>query len=75
MKLLVEVSSKKICDYVSLNIDGIILGLEKFSSSFNEVFSIDEIKEIKEKYNSLEIFVSLNKTMMNSDLIELEKVL
>ena len=78
MKLLIEVSSK---DNLYLDsTDGIILALDDYSVESQVSFSIDEIKEIKNN-TSKEIFVKINKNLMNDDiekvkniLIELDKI-
>ncbi len=75
MKLLVEPVRKMFDDYLSCGIDGFILGLEGFSSSFDCVFSCSEIRILKEKYPSISLFVSVNKTMFNEDLDGLKNVL
>lgn len=78
MKLLIEVSSK---DNLYLdNVDGIILALDNYSVESLVSFSIEEIREIKNN-TSKEIFIKINKNLMNGDiekvrdiLIELDKI-
>lgn len=78
MKLLIEVSSK---DNLYLdNVDGIILALDNYSVESQVSFSIEEIREIKNN-TSKEIFIKINKNLMNDDiekvrdiLIELDKI-
>lgn len=78
MKLLIEVSGK---NNLYLNdVDGLILALDNYSVESIVSFSIDEIKDIKNKFNK-EIFVKINKNLMNEDiekvksiLIELDKI-
>ena len=78
MKLLIEVSGKNNL-YLS-DVDGLILALDNYSVESIVSFSIDEIKDIKNKSNK-EIFVKINKNLMNEDiekvksiLIELDKI-
>lgn len=54
---------------------GYILGLEKYSICFGKTYSIDEIKDIKEKYSNRKIFVSLNRVIFNSELDDYKRVL
>ena len=78
MKLLIEVSGK---NNLYLNdVDGIILALDNYSVESIVSFSVDEIKSIKNS-TSKEIFVKINKNLMNDDidtikdiLIELDKI-
>ena len=78
MKLLIEVSGKN--NLYLDNADGIILALDNYSVESIVSFSIDEIKKIKNN-TSKEIFVKINKNLMNEDiekvkdiLIELDKI-
>ncbi len=78
MKLLIELSQKN--NLYLDNVDGIILALDNYSVESIVSFSIDEIKEIR-KNTSKEIFVKINKNLMNDDiekvrdiLIELDKI-
>lgn len=78
MKLLIEVSSKN--NLYLDNTNGIILALDNYSVESIVSFSVDEIKEIKNN-TSCEIFVKINKNLMNEDiekvkniLIELDKI-
>ena len=78
MKLLIEVSQK---DNLYLDsVDGIILALDNYSVESIVSFSLNEIKEIR-KNTDKEIFVKVNKNLMNDDidaikniLIELDKI-
>ena len=72
MKLLIECSSKEKL-YVDKT-DGIILPLEGFSVESKCFFSMDEIKDIKEK-NSCMVFVKVNKNFMNEEIDDLKNVL
>ena len=78
MELLIELSGKN--NLYLDNTDGIILALDNYSVESIVSFSIDEIKEIR-KNTSKEIFVKINKNLMNDDiesikniLIELDKI-
>lgn len=72
MKLLIEVSSK---DNLYLEIcDGIILALDNYSVESIVSFSIDEIKKIKNN-TSKEIFVKINKNLMNEDIEKVKEIL
>lgn len=73
MKLLVSLGSKSIEDYLNYT-NSFILGIKDFSVNYLE-FSIDEIKELLEKYKNIELFVALNKNIFNPELDNLEKTL
>ena len=73
MKLLVSLGSKNIEDYLNYT-NSFILGIKDFSVNYLE-FSIDEIKELLEKYKNIELFVALNKNIFNPELDNLEKTL
>lgn len=57
------------------NVDGFIIGLKDMSVNMPGYFSFFEIKDILEKYNNKDIFISLNKNMHNKDLDYLKEVL
>lgn len=78
MKLLIEVSGKN--NLYLDDVDGIILALDNYSVESIVSFSVGEIKNIR-KNTSKEIFVKINKNLMNDDidtvkdiLIELDKI-
>ena len=73
MKLLVGLNNKNILDYLDYT-NSFIIGLKDFSINYLE-YSLDEIKKLREDYPSLELFVSINKNIFNSDLDNLESIL
>ena len=73
MKLLVGLNKKDILDYLDYT-NSFIIGLKDFSINYQE-YSVLEIKELLGKYPNIEIFVSINKNIFNSDLKELENQL
>ena len=73
MKVLVGLNSKNIDDYLNYT-NSFIIGIKDFSISYLD-FSLDEVKELREKYPNIELFVSLNKNIFNSDLDKLESIL
>ena len=73
MKLLIEPGNKQ-----QLNItktDGIILSLKDYAVQSSEYFSIEEIKSIKDKNLTKEIFVNINKNILNNDIESLKEIL
>lgn len=73
MKLLVGLNNKNINDYLNYT-NSFIIGIKDFSISFME-YSLDEVKKLRNDYPNIELFISLNKNIFNSDLDNLEKVL
>ena len=73
MKLLVGLNTRNISDYLNYT-NSFIIGLKDFSINYQE-FTCEEIKEIKEEYPNIELFVSINKNIFNSDLTFLEEKL
>ena len=71
MKLLIEPSQKNNIDY---NCDGLILALQDFSVESFCYFDIDEILEIKNRYNK-EVFVKINKNLFNNDIDDVTEIL
>lgn len=54
---------------------GYILGIDGFSVCFGKTYTVDEIKNIKEKSNNKEIFVSLNRVIFENELGAYRKIL
>lgn len=72
MKILVEpITKKKIYE----NVDGIILALKEYSVQSINYYSVEEIKEIKNNNSDKEIFISINKNLMNEDIEPLKEIL
>ncbi|MBQ7136393.1 MAG: U32 family peptidase [Bacilli bacterium] len=75
MKIVVVPNDIKDLDkYVSSGAEGFILGLKDYSVNYFGI-TIEEIKNIVEKYKDLDIFISINKTIFNKELKELEEKL
>lgn len=76
MKLLVIPKSIKSIDkYIDYGCHGIIVGLKDLSTNYELQLTIEEIKELRERYPTIEIFVSMNKNFFNDELEQVEKSL
>ena len=73
MQVLVGLNSKVILDYLNYT-NSFIIGLKDFSINYQE-YTIDEIRKLREEYPNIEIFISVNKNIFNSDLPILEEKL
>lgn len=74
MKVLVEVASKEISNYID-SCDALLLGLENFSVLNSVTFSLTEIREIINKYPNMEIFVKMDKNIFNDEIDDVRRVL
>ena len=74
MELIIK-PEKNIEEYINMGINTFLLPLEKYSVEYNKYFSLEEIRNIKEKYNNIDLFVSLNKNIMNEELNDLKDIL
>lgn len=72
MKLLIEPSTKN--NLYSEYVDGIILPLENYAVESVITFSVEEIKEIS-KNSNCEIFIKINKNLLNEDIEDITKIL
>ena len=70
MKILVGLNNKNILDYLDYT-KSFIIGLKDFSINYQE-YSIEEIEELINNYSDIEIFISINKNIFNSDIKLLE---
>lgn len=73
MKLLIEPGNKKQLN--NTNNDGMILSLKDYAVQSSKYFTIEEIKSIKENNPTKEIFVNINKNILNNDIEPIKKVL
>ena len=74
MELIIK-PERNIEEYINMGINTFLLPLEKYSVEYNKYFSLEEIRNIKEKYNDIDLFVSLNKNIMNEELNDLKDIL
>ena len=72
MKLIVEPSTKN--NLYENTVDGLILSLKDYSVGSIVSFSLDEIKKIVKNTN-IEIFININKNLMNEDIDSLSNIL
>ena len=70
MKVLVGLNTRNILDYLDYT-NSFIIGLKDFSINYQE-YTLEEIKKLKEDYPNIELFISMNKNIFNSDLKDLE---
>ena len=73
MQVLVGLNNKRMEDYLNYT-NSFIIGLKEYSINYLE-YSILEIKKLLNDYPNIELFVSLNKNIFNSDLADLEEKL
>lgn len=72
MKILIEpITRQDKYEYA----DGIILALKDYSVQSMNYYTIDEIKTIKDNNPTKEIFISINKNLMNEDIEPLSVIL
>jgi len=72
MKLLVETNTKE--NLYQDTIDGLILSLKDYSVQSDITYTLEEIKEITNK-TSKEIFININKNLLNEDIKPLSEIL
>lgn len=77
-KIYVPLPSEKYIDfYLEQNIDGFFIGIDKYSTNFNNYVPITKLKKIIDyiKNNNKEVFISLNKLYYEKDIDDLKKIL
>lgn len=73
MKLLIEPSNKTNL-YIN-NIDGVIISLENYAVQSPVYYSLEEIKQLRTEYPNIEMFININKNLLNQDIEPLKEVL
>ena len=63
--------------YLEQNFDGFLRGIDKFSSNFNCLYKLDELKEIINdlKDNNLKLYVSFDRLYFNNEIDELKETI
>lgn len=75
MKITVVPSNiNKLDNYIESGAKAFIFGLKDYCINYLEL-TIEQIKNIVDKYKDIEIFISVNKTMFNKELDDLENKL
>ena len=74
MNIIVK-PEKKLEEYIKLEINTFLLPLKDFSVEYSKYYSLDEIELITEKYPKIELFISINKNIMNEEIDSLKDIL
>lgn len=64
---------REIDEYFEYGINTFLLPLKDYSVEYNSFYSLDEIKKIINQYPNIDIFVSMNKNIMNEELDDVKK--
>ena len=75
MQIIIKPEYKELDSYIKKDINNFLLPLEDYSVEYTTYFTLFEIKEIKDKYPNINLFISINKNIMNSEINSLEKIL
>ncbi len=73
LELIINVNKKELDEFLKFT-NSFIIGLENYSINYFEL-SCQEIKEILDKYQEINLFVSINKNIFNKDIPDLESKL
>lgn len=75
MEIIIKPENIDIEKYIDSNINNFLLPLDDYSVSYTSYFKLEQIKEIKDKYPTAKIFVSIDKNIFNSDIEPLKEIL
>lgn len=76
MKLiLIPEELSNLDSYIDRGCNGIIVGLKDLSTNYDTVLDLNQIKLLREKYPSIEIFIAMNKNFFNDELKIVEESL
>lgn len=75
MKLLVVPNNLEFNRFRDLGVHSFLVGIRDFSTNFKTSLSVDEIRDLCEKYPEEEIFLSFNKNLFNHELPVVESIL
>lgn len=75
MKLLVVPNNLEFNRFCDLGVHSFLVGIRDFSTNFKTSLSVDEIRDLCEKYPEEEIFLSFNKNLFNHEPPVVESIL
>ena len=75
MKLLVCPKDKDIAKEIARGTSSFLLGVKSYTTNQDCCFTVGEIKDIRKKYPSIEIFLLMNKNLYNDEIESLKKTL
>ena len=75
MKLLVVPNNLEFNRFCDLGVHSFLAGIRDFSTNFKTSLSVNEIRDLCEKYPEEEIFLSFNKNLFNHELPVVESIL
>lgn len=73
MKLLIEPQSKN--KLYQDKVDGLILSLKDYAVQSPIYYTVEEIKKIREENSNIELFININKNLLNNDIEPLKELL
>lgn len=73
MKLLIEPQSKN--KLYQDKVDGLILSLKDYAVQSPIYYTVEEIKKIREENSNVELFININKNLLNNDIEPLKELL
>ena len=75
MNIIIKPVSTNLEKYIDNGINTFLFPLKDYAVEFINYFTLDEIKSIKEKYSDINIFVSINKNILNEEINDIEDIL
>lgn len=75
MNIIIKPSTIDISKFIEKGINVFLLPLEDYSVEYTSYFTMDDIKTIKSKYPTVNLFVSLNKNIFNDEIDNVESIL
>ncbi len=75
MDIIVKPILDNLDSYIKNDINTFLLPLANYSVESTKYYSLDAIKNIKNKYKNINIFISINKNIVNKELSELQEIL
>jgi len=73
--LLIPEELSNLESYIDRGCNGIIIGLKDLSTNYDVALDLNQIKILREKYPSIEIFIAMNKNFFNEELPKVEESL
>lgn len=75
MDIIVKPVNNDLEKYIDLGINTFLLPLNGYAVEYSNYYKLEEIKNIRNKYKNISIFVSINKNIFNNEIEELKNIL
>lgn len=75
MEIIVKPTIDNIESYIHHHIHNFLLPLDKYAVEYTNYYNLEQIKKIRNEYPDINLFISINKNILNRDIDDLKTIL